>query len=126
MDLAATYAAAGYTWDTTLVGQHPNSPALLRAMRSRVTETYADCTVPPAVTGTVTVGQTLTSSTGTWLGAAPTYTYQWLRDGAPIAGATVSTYVLVAADQTHLISCRVTATNSGGSNNQTSNAVGPV
>jgi len=70
-------------------------------------------TVAPAVTGTATVGQTLTTTNGTWLGApAPTFTYQWQRSGSNIGGATSSTYVLVAADYANTIRCVVTATNS--------------
>lgn len=78
-------------------------------------------TVLPAITGTATVGQTLTASTGTWTGDPTiTYTRQWLRDGSPIAGATASTYVLVSADQTRKVSVTVTATNSLGSASATS------
>ena len=70
-------------------------------------------TVAPAVTGTATVGQTLTTTDGTWTGApAPTFTYQWQRTGSNIGGATSSTYVLVAADYANTIRCVVTATNS--------------
>ena len=54
------------------------------------------------------------------------YTYQWKRDGGNIGGATSSTYALVTADDGHNISCAVTATNTGGSTAQASNAVGPV
>lgn len=78
-------------------------------------------TAVPTISGTVAVGQTLTSTTGTWSGAATiTYARQWLRDGAVIAGATGTTYVVQAADQTHKISVRVTATNSLGSGIATS------
>lgn len=70
-------------------------------------------TVAPAVTGTATVGQTLSTTNGTWLGApAPTFTYQWQRTGVDIGGATSSTYVLVAADYANTIRCVVRATNS--------------
>jgi hypothetical protein len=56
-------------------------------------------TVAPAVTGTATVGQTLSTTNGTWTGApAPTFTYQWQRAGSNIGGATASTYLLVIAD----------------------------
>lgn len=78
-------------------------------------------TVAPTISGTATVGQVLTSTTGTWTGD-PTITYarQWLRDGVAIAGATAATYTLQAADQTHKISVSVTASNSVGSNSATS------
>lgn len=68
--------------------------------------------VLPAITGTKTVGQTLTCSSGTW-SKSPTYAYQWLRSGAPIIGATASTRVLAAPDEGALMSCTVTATNAG-------------
>lgn len=70
----------------------------------------------PAISGTAAVGQTLSCSQGTWSGAQPiTYAYQWLGDGAAIAGATASSYGVVAADAGHTLTCGVTATNSGGS-----------
>jgi len=75
------------------------------------------CTVNPLVSGTGTVGQTLTCSTGTWL-FSPTYAYQWRRAGQTIAGATASTYVLVAADSGKNVDCAVIATNSNGSTTQ--------
>lgn len=68
--------------------------------------------VVPSISGTFTVGQTLTSSDGTWDGFPPiTYSRQWLRDGVPISGATGSTYTLVADDSGHIISATVTASN---------------
>ena len=67
-------------------------------------------TVAPAVTGTTTVGNTLSCSTGTWTNAV-TYTYQWFRSGVAISGATSSTYLLVTADVSQTIKCQVTALN---------------
>jgi Bacterial Ig domain len=70
------------------------------------------------------VGQTLTCSPGTWSGGLPqTYAYQWLRDGAAIAGASAVTYGVQAGDQGHTLACEVTATNSGGSAGATSASV---
>jgi hypothetical protein len=80
-------------------------------------------TAAPAVTGTATVGSTLTCTNGTWSYVPTTYTYQWLRGGAQIAGATFSTYVLVAADSGRSVLCQVTATNTAGSTPVNSNAV---
>lgn len=75
------------------------------------------CTVIPAITGTKTVGQTLTCSAGTWTSATSdtvTRAYQWYRDGLAISGATASTRVLAAADAGALMRCRVTGTDENG------------
>ena len=70
--------------------------------------------VVPAITGTAQVGQTLTSSTGTWSGS-PTYARQWFAAGVAISGATGATYVPVVGDVGKAITVRVTATNDKGS-----------
>ncbi len=82
-------------------------------------------TVLPAVTGTPTVGQTLTTTNGTWDGA-PSFARQWFRGNTPIAGATALTYLLVAADAGYPIFCRVTATNGSGVTNADSNTTNRV
>jgi hypothetical protein len=70
-------------------------------------------TVAPAVTGTAQVRQTLSCSTGTWLGApAPTFAYQWQSNSSNISGATSSTYQIVDAYVGTVMRCVVTATNS--------------
>jgi hypothetical protein len=69
----------------------------------------------PQVSGTATVGQPLTCARGIWNGAPPpAFTYQWLSDGTRMASATSSTYTAELADVGHVLSCRVTATNSEG------------
>jgi hypothetical protein len=78
----------------------------------------------PVVTGSPRIGEVLSCGTGTWSGhPTPTYARQWLRDGTNISGATGATYTVLEADLNHAISCRVTATNSQGSDQITSNAV---
>lgn len=76
----------------------------------------------PVVTGTPTTGQTLSCTDGVW-SRADSKTFQWLRAGVAINGETDNTYDLVQADETHAISCRVTATNESGSVSAVSNAV---
>jgi hypothetical protein len=63
----------------------------------------------PSVTGSHTPGSTLTAQVGTWTPTADSFTYQWLRDGVPIQGATRSTYVVAAGDGGHLLAVSVTA-----------------
>ena len=87
---------------------------------ARTTSTRSDVVFPvalsstgtPAVTGTAQVGHTLTARPGTW-SPAPTFTYQWLRAGTPIPGATQQTYRLTAADAGSRIAVRVTARRAG-------------
>jgi hypothetical protein len=78
-------------------------------------------TVVPAITGTRTTGQTLTSSSGTWPSTSSGYLYQWQRssDGGvtwtSISGATSSTYVLATADAGYQIRSQVSLTANAGS-----------
>lgn len=84
-------------------------------------------TVAPALSGTATVGQTLTVTNGTWTGTpTPTFTREWLRDGVVIAGATGTTRVLEAADEGAVIRVRVTGTNSVSAVSALSNATAEV
>lgn len=84
-------------------------------------------TVAPVVSGTATVGQTLSTTNGTWTGEpAPTFTYQWQRNNVNISSATNSTYLLVEADYNNPIRCVVTATNARGSVSANSNATANV
>jgi uncharacterized repeat protein (TIGR01451 family) len=83
--------------------------------------------IVPVITGVTTVGQLLTTTTGTWTGVpTPTYTYQWRRCDAlgsnctDIASATAVTYTLVAADAGSTIRVVVTGTNAAGSATGTS------
>jgi len=72
-------------------------------------------TVAPSITGTTTVGSTLTAADGTWTGRfAPVLTRQWNRSGVAITGATAATYVLVSADLGETITVTVTGENSVG------------
>jgi hypothetical protein len=83
----------------------------------------------PTISGTAQDGQTLTANTGTWSGSTPmTFAYQWRRcdsagaNCADIAGATGSTYQLVASDVGSTFRVAVTATNVVASASSTSNA----
>ncbi|HEX6020343.1 MAG TPA: hypothetical protein VFZ00_00010 [Solirubrobacter sp.] len=107
------------------VVSYPGGPAF--GARLTVSGVPGPIAGTPQVTGTMQVGQTVTCNPGTW-GNNPTFTFEWLRDGQPIA--TGNTYVLTGNDATHAISCRVTGTNGGGSATATSAprnvpAVGP-
>jgi hypothetical protein len=83
-------------------------------------------TSAPVISGIPGVGQTLTSTTGTWTGTpGPTFSYQWKR-GVTNVGTNANTYSPVSGDIASNITCVVTATNTAGSANATSNAIGPI
>lgn len=73
----------------------------------------------PAISGLATVGTLMTAFEGTWTQGA-TFTYQWRKGGANIAGATNKTYTPVAGDVGSGIDVVVTATNAAGSASATS------
>jgi hypothetical protein len=76
---------------------------------------------PPAVSGTPEVGQTLSTSNGTWSGSTPmSYAHQWQDCNASgtscsnIGAATASSYKPVASDVGHTLRAVVSASNAGG------------
>jgi len=89
--------------------------------------------VLPAISGTATVGNTLSASSGTWSdvdpGASLSYSYQWSRaddasgtNSTTIAGATANTRTLATADAHKYLRVTVTANDGQGSSNQTASS----
>jgi hypothetical protein len=68
----------------------------------------------PVLTGTPTVGSTLTITNIAFINTPTSTRFVWLRDGEVISGADKSTYPLVAADLGHLVNARVYAGNADG------------
>jgi uncharacterized protein YkwD len=79
-------------------------------------------TAKPTISGATTVGKKLTAKAGAWGPKGVTLSYQWLRDGAKIGGATASSYTLVAADRGARITVAVTG-SAGGYANATATSV---
>jgi hypothetical protein len=79
-----------------------------------------------------TVGEVLTTTSGTWTTNPTSFTYQWRRcdtsgsNCVPIAGATTSSYTVHLSDQGNAIDVVVVAYNEGGSSQQISTATGVV
>jgi hypothetical protein len=77
--------------------------------------TPAPIKASPSISGIPAVGSTLTCKANVTTTAAETVGYQWTRDTVAIPAATSTTYVIVAADETHHIGCTVTVAGDGGS-----------
>lgn len=67
----------------------------------------------PKVSGTGRFPDALAATAGTWVPAAGTRTFQWLRNGAPITNATRATYQVTTADLGKNLTVRVTAVSPG-------------
>jgi surface antigen len=69
---------------------------------------------PPVVTGTTLPGETLALDPGSYAPAAPgEVSVAWLRNGAPVDGATGTTYPLTAADLGSSLTAQVTVARPG-------------
>ena len=79
--------------------------------------------VLPAISGTATVGSVLTATQGIWSPTPDSATYQWLRGGVAIRGATNPTYTLVNKDRGKKISVRVTVVKTNYSTTSKASAV---
>ena len=75
--------------------------------------TIVGVTEVPGITGSAQVGSKLTASPGSYTEAGVALSYQWLRSGRSISGATGSSYVLTASDYDQVISVQVVASKPG-------------
>ena len=89
-------------------------------------EPNSPATGEPTISGTAQVGETLTANTSgiadaDGLGSVQ-YEYQWLADDTEIAGATGSTYTLVAAEEGKVIKVEVSFTDDSGNDEELTSA----
>jgi peptidoglycan/xylan/chitin deacetylase (PgdA/CDA1 family) len=81
----------------------------------------------PTISGTAQTGSVLTAVPGSWNPGTATFGYQWLGNGAAIAGATSASYTPGAADVGKTLSVQVTGSATGYlSASATSAATAPV
>jgi len=116
---AATYtptaADAGARLTVRTVGTKAGSITVLKeSVQTSAVALQALTTSPiPTITGTARVGSLLTANTTAWAPAPVGITYQWKRGGTDIPGATGSTYLLTAEDQTRTITVATTGSKVG-------------
>jgi lysophospholipase L1-like esterase len=121
--------AASVAFEVTV--QIPIGAADIRLVASRLKATKSEQTAYatplaitsgktlPRVTGTASVGSTLTAENQTWAGGGITYTYQWQRGTTDISGSTSRTYVAQAGDAGSTLRCVITGTNANGNSSFT-------
>jgi serine protease len=101
MTVTVTGTAAGYTSiSSSSVGTAPVALGTYTGYR-------------PIISGTVSVGSTLTVTTTPWGPAPVLLSYQWYRAGVAVSGATGTTYALTAADLGSTMHVRATGSKVG-------------
>jgi hypothetical protein len=109
-----TTAVLGKTLTVTVTGSKAGFTTVTRVSAVSAAVAAGELTAPdPSVSGTLTVGSVLTAVPGTWGPAPVTLTYQWIANGAPIPGATASTYSLLAADLGKTFTVTITGSKPG-------------
>lgn len=74
--------------------------------------------------GTPVPGAYLTADLGTWTYPPESYEFQWLRDGAPVPGATAQDYLVQPADVGHQLAPQVTGRRGSGGSSETASFTG--
>ena len=107
---AGTYELSYNAIGTTTSGVQVNGYGVATQKVTGATQFTTEGT--PQVSGDIFVGGTVTADPGTW-DKGTSFTYQWLRDGNPIAGATSKTYRVPSSLLGRTLSVRVTASKDG-------------
>lgn len=98
----STVSKSGYTTVRARTnGLPPVAPGTIRTLH------------PPKVTGTPHLGKVFTVDPGSYHPDGAQVSVQWLRDGAPIPGATATTYKSISADLGAVVAARVQVTSPG-------------
>lgn len=109
-----TEADAGTTVTVSVTGSKQGySSATATSAGKAIPLLTLTSTPVPKLIGTAAVGNTLTVDTGSWAPRPVALTYQWKRNGVPIAGATGATYVVAAADRGAGLTVSVTGSKQG-------------
>ena len=107
-------ADVGHKLSVRVTGSNPGHPSVSKTSAATLVPGKKLSSTPkPTISGTAKFGKKLTAKAHTWKPSGVKKSYQWLRDGKAIKGATKSTYKLVAADVKHRISVRVTGSKTG-------------
>ncbi len=108
------FPSGTYTW--TVTAYDPGNQVMgVSAARTFVVDGALSATASVQIQAPegAGVGRTLHSTPPTWSQSDVVTTYQWLRNGDPIGGATGTTYVTTSADQGGSITLRATGRRFG-------------
>ena len=105
--------AAGKSVAVTVTGSRTGyAPSAITSSPVAVDARVFSATPAPVISGYTKVGNTLKVTVPAWTASA-TYTYQWLRNGKKINGATAATYKLASANKKKSVTVRVVGKHAG-------------
>ncbi len=111
-----TYVVPGayYTRNlsVTVTGSKPGYRSTSRTSSSAAVQIGTLTSVTPRISGTPSVGQTLTAMRGVWT-TGTSFTYRWYANGLPISGAIYKTYTVSRYQRGKQLSVRVTGSKLG-------------
>jgi hypothetical protein len=111
---APTAALAGGDWQWRITAIDASNQVLgLSEWRDFKTIDPPTANIPVSISGSGQIGTALTAFPPTWNLPDVVTTYQWLREGKAIAGATGELYTIVSADLGKKITVRATGTKLG-------------
>jgi hypothetical protein len=98
----------------SITGSRAGSPSVTRVSNATavIQKGAMTNTIPPFISGVTEEGELLTANVGTW-SISPSFSFQWLRNGILIPGATSSAFRLTNKDSNNRISVKITGTQSG-------------
>lgn len=113
-DYRLTPADAGHQVAVAVTGSAPGYSSAARTSSTVVVNSATfGGTVQPSIVGEARVGIWLTAARGEWTPDPSNFSYQWLREGSPIPGATAQTYQLTTADIGSVVAVQVSASLNG-------------
>lgn len=89
------------------------NPAAAVSAAEQLSPDPAVTSAVPTITGDPVVGSVLSADPGAWGPESVALSYQWLRNGVAITGATASTYTLAGGDFDTSVAVRVTGRMTG-------------
>lgn len=104
---------AGSPISVTVVGSKPGFTTASRTSTTIGVYRQLDPPPIPRVSGSAQVGESVRADPGVWQPSPVQLTYQWLRDGAPISGATDRVYSVIATDSGRTLSVQVSGSKAG-------------
>ncbi|WP_328463154.1 hypothetical protein OHA21_37195 [Actinoplanes sp. NBC_00393] len=107
-EIDATALTAG-VYDLSATNTVNPSQVFTTPGRVVVSATSIVATRKPAIVGTAAVGAVVRVNPGAWSPAPRSYTYRWAANGAPISGATGSSYTIPASLRGKRLTVSVTA-----------------